>query len=146
MIVEALWRGIKREILVIHNRPSVDITKALPPLRLKFEEFLTECPSVAASPSRLQKDLHRAWKRLAELPIRGDYTIDITRWTRDCGSQKYHAHLLCKHLVQAAGPMDAPWWVHAIRYHIPYGGPFVHLLILAHSLFIGAHSRITTHK
>ncbi|KAI0824465.1 hypothetical protein BC628DRAFT_1538324 [Trametes gibbosa] len=41
------------------------------------------------------------------------------RWTCDCGSQKDHAHFLCKHLVQAAGPMDASWWVQATRYHIP---------------------------
>ncbi len=63
--------------------------------------------------------MKRAWERLEKVPIRGEYSTDVHRWTCDCGSQKYHAHLLCKHLVQAVGHPSADWWPTVTRYHIP---------------------------
>ncbi|KAI0676271.1 hypothetical protein C8Q78DRAFT_1073099 [Trametes maxima] len=126
MIVEALWRGIKHQVLPRYNRPPVDfalysvVTKALPPYRLRLLEILRNPrASRAQSLSHVQKDLHRAWKRLKNVPIRGKYMTNVKRWTCDCGAQKYHSHLLCKHLVRAAGGIDASWWPKAERYHIP---------------------------
>lgn len=126
MIVEALWRGIKRQGLARYNRPLVDfalysvITKALPPYRLKFRETMNDTRSARAPQlSYVQKDFKKGWTRLSKVPIKGEYKTDIVRWTCDCGSQKYHAHLLCKHLVQAAGPMPASWWPQVVRFHTP---------------------------
>lgn len=126
MIVEALWRNLKRMVLYMYNRPPLDlavyaiVTQALPPYRLTLNQILVNPRKArAASVSHTQQALHRAWKRLAKAPIRGEYNTNIARWTCDCGSQKYHAHLLCKHLVQASGTIPASWWPKATRYHIP---------------------------
>ena len=59
------------------------------------------------------------WARLSRSRINGTYVTDVARWTCDCGSQKYHPHLLCKHLVQSAGPIPDTWWREVTRYHIP---------------------------
>ena len=67
----------------------------------------------------MQTALKRSWTRLARSPIKGTYSTDVARWTCNCGAQKYHAYLLCKHLVQAAGPIPDVWWREATRYHIP---------------------------
>ncbi|KAI9063724.1 hypothetical protein FKP32DRAFT_1571400 [Trametes sanguinea] len=67
----------------------------------------------------MQVALKHAWKRLSKVPIKGTYKTDLGCWTCDCGAQKYHAYLLCKHLVQAAGNIPITWWPHATRYHIP---------------------------
>ncbi|KAI9067853.1 hypothetical protein FKP32DRAFT_1562866, partial [Trametes sanguinea] len=73
----------------------------------------------AARLTHLQKDFKHAWERLEKVPIRGTYQTSVSRWTCDCGAQKYHAHLLCKHLVQAVGHPSAAWWPTVIRYHVP---------------------------
>ncbi|KAI0652859.1 hypothetical protein C8Q70DRAFT_693133 [Cubamyces menziesii] len=68
MIVEALWRGIKRLVLHMHNRPRVDlalhsiVTRAIPPYRLMLSKVLkTARPGRAAPLSHTQTDLKRAW-------------------------------------------------------------------------------------
>ncbi|KAI9064572.1 hypothetical protein FKP32DRAFT_1569691 [Trametes sanguinea] len=126
MIVEALWRGIKRLVLHLYNRPPIDlalyaiVTKALPPYRLVLDTLLMD-PRAGRAPSlsHTQEDFKHAWERLQKVPIKGRYTTDISRWTCDCGAQKYHSHLLCKHLVQAAGKMPPEWWPTVMRYHVP---------------------------
>ncbi|KAH9888107.1 hypothetical protein C8Q73DRAFT_767746 [Cubamyces lactineus] len=126
MIVEALWRGIKRLVLYMYNRPPVDlalytiVTRALPSYRHTLSKILNDPrKGRAKSLSHTQTALKRAWKRLLKSPINGEYSTDATRWTCDCGAQKYHAHLLCKHLVQAVGKLPELWWPTAVRYHIP---------------------------
>ncbi|KAH9848384.1 hypothetical protein C2E23DRAFT_889222 [Lenzites betulinus] len=126
MIVEALWRNLKRLVLHMYNRPPIDlalhaiVTKSLPPYRQTLKRAIKN-PRLgrAAKLTHLQKDLKRSWERLEKVPIKGVYETDIKTWTCDCGSQKYHAHLLCKHLVQAVGHPPANWWTSILRYHIP---------------------------
>jgi hypothetical protein len=56
------------------------------------------------------------WKKLARLPVSGRaYNVDFALFTRDCGRQKYKAHHLCKHLVQAVSEPDIRFWRHVIR-------------------------------
>lgn len=109
----------------MYNRPPIDlaiyviITKVIPPYRLTLGEILTDsCTSHAVSCSNAQHVLKRAWEHLQKLPLCSEYTTDVSQWTCDCGSQKYHANLLCKHLMQAVGPHPAKWWSTAIRFHI----------------------------
>ncbi|KAI0324630.1 hypothetical protein GY45DRAFT_1262496, partial [Cubamyces sp. BRFM 1775] len=125
MIVEALWRGIKCLVLYMYNRPPVDlalyaiVTRALPPYRHMLSKILNDPrKGRAKSLSHTQTALKRAWKRLLKSPINGEYSTDVAQWTCDCGAQKYHAHLLCKHLVQAVGKLPESWWPTAVRYHI----------------------------
>ncbi|KAJ8469947.1 hypothetical protein ONZ51_g8667 [Trametes cubensis] len=126
MMVEALWCHLKRLVLYQFNRPPLDltlyalITQALPSYRLALHDIITNSRagrSAVLSPTQVA--LKRAWKRLFKVPIRGTYTTNVTAWTCDCGAQKYHAYLLCKHLVQAAGRLPISWWPQAIRYHVP---------------------------
>ncbi|KAI0338852.1 hypothetical protein BDW22DRAFT_1337423, partial [Trametopsis cervina] len=126
MIVEALWRNLKRLVLHMFNRPSLDlanfmiITKTIPNYRSTLDTLLTfRGGGRPKSLTQMQKAFKASWERLQSSPIKGKYITDITQWTCDCGAQKYHAYLLCKHLVQAVGPVAPEWWLSATRYHIP---------------------------
>ncbi|KAI0669307.1 hypothetical protein C8Q78DRAFT_992915 [Trametes maxima] len=127
MIVEALWRQIKGTALHKYNRPPIDMTlhmivqKALPSYRLKLAEMLhNPRDGRATSLTDSQAAFKHAWERLIDVPIKGDYITDVSRWTCDCGAQKYHTHLLCKHLIKAAGKKPLPaWWPTVERYHVP---------------------------
>ncbi|EIW58936.1 uncharacterized protein TRAVEDRAFT_48076 [Trametes versicolor FP-101664 SS1] len=93
---------------------------ALTCYRLTLGEILENTQAArAASLSHTQESFKRAWERLEKVPIHGEYSTDVRKWTCDCGSQKYHTHLLCKHLVHAAGHPHADWWPTVTRYHIP---------------------------
>lgn len=126
MVVEALWRNLKRLVLPMYNRPPVDlcvhaiITQSIPPYRLTLHNILNKSRSSrAATLSHFQEALKHAWKRLTTVPIHGSYVTDLTTFTCDCGAQKYHSYLLCKHLVQGAGSQSPYWWPTVVRYHIP---------------------------
>lgn len=67
----------------------------------------------------MQEDFKKSWEALAEATVKGTYNTDVVWWTCDCGAQKYHAYLLCKHLVHTAGTPSPSWWVSFKRYHIP---------------------------
>ncbi|KAJ3473467.1 hypothetical protein NLI96_g12988 [Meripilus lineatus] len=96
------------------------ITKSIPPYRLTLSEILaTSRVSRPKALTHTQTALKRAWTRLQRVPINGIYVTDISTWTCDCGAQKYHSYLLCKHLVQSAGEIPSSWWSEAVRYHIP---------------------------
>lgn len=116
MMVEALWRNLKRMVLHMYNRPPADlavhaiVTKSLPPYRLTLSTLISirgggRPPSL----THMQEAFKRSWERLLTVHIKGSYNTDVAKWTCDCGSQKYHAHLLCKHLVQAVGPVPSTW-------------------------------------
>lgn len=126
MMVESLWRNIKRLVLHMFNRPPLDlanfmiITQGLPPYWLTLSNIITiRGGGRLEKLSNAQTALKASWERLAKVPIKGRYQTDIAHWTCDCGSQKYHAFLLCKHLVQAAGSISPRWWQTVIRYHEP---------------------------
>lgn len=110
----------------MYNQPPVDltvhaiITKALPPYRLTLRRLLgNDRIGRAPSLTTMQESFKRAWEHLAKVPIKGTYVTDTKHWTCDCGAQKYHAYLLCKHLVQATCRPPASWWASVQRFHIP---------------------------
>ncbi|TCD62121.1 hypothetical protein EIP91_007458 [Steccherinum ochraceum] len=126
MMVEALWRVLKGLVLHRHNRPALDytvfsiVTKLIPTYRGNLASIVNDPRPGRPKPlTNAQSSLKMAWDRLAESTIKGSYNTDLTRWTCECGAQKYHAHLLCKHLVQSAPPIPPAWWPKAVRYHIP---------------------------
>ncbi|GJE99912.1 hypothetical protein PsYK624_161870 [Phanerochaete sordida] len=92
----------------------------IPPYRSTLSRLLAASRlGYSGQLTSMQKAFKRSWKRLLKVPQTGKYVTSVETWTCDCGSQKYHAYLLCKHLVQAAGPMPASWWLQATRYHVP---------------------------
>lgn len=126
MMVEALWRNLKRLTLNMYNRPPLDlathalITRSLPSSHATFSSILTtRAGGRPSSLTHMQMALKRSWMRLLTVPIKGSYITKVETWTCDCGAQKYHAFLLCKHLVQAVGQLPADWWIKATRYHLP---------------------------
>ena len=131
MVVEALWRNMKRISLRMYNRPPLDltnfiiITQTLPPYRLTLGTLLSvRGGGRPEALTHMQTAFKRAWEALSKAKIKGTYVTDTSRWTCDCGAQKYHSYLLCKHLVQAAGARTTAWWVGVKRrrtlpfYHI----------------------------
>lgn len=124
MMVEALWRNIKRLTLHMYNRPPLDltvwaiVTKTLPPYRHTLAQLINARTGRPRKLTTTQKAFKRSWKRLLKSTLKGSYKTDLLTFTCDCGSQKYHAFLLCKHLVHAAGPLPPCWWLQATRYHV----------------------------
>jgi hypothetical protein len=63
-----------------------------------------------------QAAIKLAWEKLSQVPIKGSYITNPNAWTCNCGSQKYHSYLLCKHLVQSIPKPDKDWWPNVRRY------------------------------
>ena len=64
-----------------------------------------------------QRAFKKSWKMLLTKEITGDttYTTDVSKWTCNCGQQKYQCHHLCKHLVQAVGLPDMHFFRTLVR-------------------------------
>ena len=132
MVVEAMWRNLKRLVLHLHNRPRVDfvtfslVTQALPLYRHKLSKILNDPrKGRAGSLSGEQIPIKKAWIDLYHREANGHYDINVLQWTCSCGNQKYHSYLLCKHLVKKF-PLPKPeWWTTVYRRHTP---PFYDIL------------------
>jgi hypothetical protein len=127
MMVEAMWRNFKRLALHMYNRPPVDlaayaiITKAIPPYRLTLAKLLNDLRAGRPPlPTHEQAAFKRSFDRLCAAKInRSSYATNVATWTCDCGAQKYHAQVSCKHLVQAADLPKPDFWVTTRRYYCP---------------------------
>ncbi|PIL26546.1 hypothetical protein GSI_12304 [Ganoderma sinense ZZ0214-1] len=126
MMVESLWRNLKRLVLIMHNRPRIDftihsiITQTIPAYPVTLSKIVNDSrDGRAAAPTHMQAAFKASWERLLKVPVKGAYKTSTAKWTCDCGAQKYHAYLLCKHLVQAADRPPPTWWTSLVRYHIP---------------------------
>lgn len=107
MLVEALWRNFKRMDLHQYNRPRVDfatyalVTQGIAPYRVRFNRIVRNPRDGRAKMLRGDRlPIMRAWLALLKRPIIGSYKTDTGLWLCDCGTQKYHSYLLCKHIVQ----------------------------------------------
>lgn len=99
MMGEALWRNLKRLILHNFNRPRLKLAlfalvrPSIPPYRKTLAEFLqSRSGGHPQGLSNMQEALKKAWRRLQTIPIKGEYLTNISKWTCDCGTQKYHAY------------------------------------------------------
>ena len=126
MVVEAMWRNLKRLVLRHYNRPRVDfatytlVTQALPAYRNKLVRIFNDPrKGWAAALHGEQIPIKKAWLVLRDKPVKGTYDTNIRQWTCSCGEQKYHSYLLCKHLVRAVRRPPAEWWATVVRHHTP---------------------------
>lgn len=109
MNVENFWRQLKHDFLHHHLRPRLDeltyiLVEHVTPAYLERAEILDDDWRYgrAHQLSTWQKYFKRSWLHLAKIECSArEYRTDVSSWTCNCGSQKYNAHLLCKHLVQA---------------------------------------------
>ena len=122
MTVEAVWRKLKRISLALNNRPRLDYvvhilaTKTVPSYRVVFASVTYQLRSSRTQAlTSDQKSFKKAWLRLRSRTIKGQYDTDPVQWTCNCGAQKYHAHLLCKHLVASVDIPSENWWPLALR-------------------------------
>lgn len=138
MIVEAVWKNLKRITLYRNNRPRMDFvihliaTESIPSYHVGFANVRKQTRH--SRPHNLtaeQRSFKKAWIRLSQKPINGQYSVNSQSWTCTCGAQKYHTHLLCKHLVQSIPMPPDNWWPYAIRsqtqpfYTIPTTPPYI---------------------
>ncbi|KAJ3537498.1 hypothetical protein NMY22_g5568 [Coprinellus aureogranulatus] len=62
-----------------------------------------------------QSSLKKSWRQLQTAPVSDKvYSVDVKKWTCTCGQQKYEAHHLCKHLVQAVNPPPGLEFFHEV--------------------------------
>lgn len=122
MIVEAVWKNLKRITLYQNNRPRMDFvihliaTESIPSYRIRFANVCKQTRhSRSHNLTAEQISFKKAWVRLSQKPINGEYSVNTQSWTCTCGAQKYHAHLLCKHLVQSVPMPPENWWPYARR-------------------------------
>ena len=117
MVVEAMWRSLKRLVLRNYNRPRVDfatfalVTEVLSLYRHKLLKIFDNPRE--GQPTSLHGEkipIRKAWLALYEKEATGSYDTDVLQWTCSCGMQKYHSYLLCKHLVQRLPRPQAKWW------------------------------------
>lgn len=58
----------------------------------------------------------RAWKKLANLEVSGRvHTVNVARWTCNCGRQKFDGFGLCKHLIRAVPKPPAIFFLQVYR-------------------------------
>jgi hypothetical protein len=123
MTVENHWRQLKHEFLHSLHHPRLDllvwilINKVIPAYfaraeLLNDEYRLGRSKSLTTYQTYFKKD----WLKLGAASVSGkDYDTNIKTWTCKCGRQKYNAHHLCKHLVQAVAPPPVKFWQNVQR-------------------------------
>ncbi|KAJ6467683.1 hypothetical protein C8R47DRAFT_1325955 [Mycena vitilis] len=114
MAVENFWRNLKHKTLHHLVHPRLDqlvyliLTDVVAAFAAKMRIFDEDYRPGRPKPlTPFQKAFKARWKVLAARPLgTRQYKIDLVRWLCWCGSQKYDAYCLCKHLVQAVEPPD----------------------------------------
>ncbi|KAJ7763643.1 hypothetical protein DFH07DRAFT_1018375 [Mycena maculata] len=126
MNVENFWKQLKHGFLHNHLCPRLDllvwilITKVTPAYLMRAQLLADGYRLGRSKPlTPFQKQFKTAWITLSKLPISDDadrkYITCVEKWTCTCKAYPYHPCHLCKHLVQAVGPLPAKFWGQVIR-------------------------------
>jgi hypothetical protein len=127
MTVESVWRNFKRLAIPHHARVSADMSihllckETIARSRIRLLKHTPDDPRRGRKKklSAEQAAMKKKWMELTKAKIKGTYRTDPNMWTCNCGSQKYNAFLLCKHLVQSVPVPSPDWWPEAVRYSVP---------------------------
>ncbi|KAL7409831.1 hypothetical protein BDY24DRAFT_401995 [Mrakia frigida] len=121
MMVEAVWKNLKYNVLPGFKRPRIDhlvyilITITVPAERAKLEiSFYTEETWPRRKRPKVKnwvKGLKKEWKSLAKVRINHRYSTDFLNFRCPCGAQMTNAWLLCKHLVQGFEEPEGKCWL-----------------------------------
>jgi len=124
MVVKAMWRNFKCLVLYLYNRLRVDfatyalVTQALPAYRHKVVRILDDPrEGRAATLHGEQIPIKKAWLLLRDRESKGKFVTKVDKWICDCGMQKFHSYLLCKHLVKEVPRPPPEWWATLVRRH-----------------------------
>ncbi|KAJ7673680.1 hypothetical protein DFH06DRAFT_1081519, partial [Mycena polygramma] len=126
MNVENFWKQLKHSFL--HNllRPRLDqlvwilVTKVTPAY-LARANILSDGHRLGRSKplTHFQKQFKTVWQKLEKSTLSVDadkkYITRVDKWTCTCKAQPLNSCHLCKHLVDAVGPLPARFWTHVVR-------------------------------
>ncbi|THH12617.1 hypothetical protein EW146_g7526 [Bondarzewia mesenterica] len=123
MTVENFWKQLKHEFLHHLLRPRLDqliwilVAQVTPTYMYRAEILDTGYRAGRSRPlTAFQTYFKWSWIWLQSVKCSGKkYMTSIETWTCNCGAQKYNTHHLCKHLVQAVGPLPMTFWGQVIR-------------------------------
>ncbi|KAF9476024.1 hypothetical protein BDN70DRAFT_935408 [Pholiota conissans] len=116
--VENFWRQLKHNYLHNHARPRLDllvwilVSKVTRSYMARMQGLeSTHRLGRSRALTTYQRRFKESWIQLERTTVSGkEYKTDVSMWSCNCGSQKYHPHHLCKHLVQAVGHPDKSLW------------------------------------
>ncbi|KAF7426653.1 hypothetical protein PC9H_009022 [Pleurotus ostreatus] len=124
MILESHWRRIKKDFLHHFHKPRVDllvwilVTKMAPAYYRKLDLATRDIGRFRELPSwrkAFKRDWKRALKKPITVPLNIKYRPDTYRWVCTCPHFSKSRFLLCKHLVQAAPPVEPIFFLEVIR-------------------------------
>ncbi len=123
MGVENFWRQLKHNYLHNYTRPRLDqlvwvlIHKVTPAYFARMNGLQDGYRMGRSKPlTAYQRRFKTAWIKMKNKEPSGTkYTTDVRTWTCNCGSQKYHCHHICKHLVRAVEHPALSFWRNVIR-------------------------------
>ncbi|KAJ7619328.1 hypothetical protein FB45DRAFT_980994 [Roridomyces roridus] len=123
MGLENFFRYLKHDTLRFLLHPRLDqviflvVTEVLPTFIAKMQIFDPAYrPGRAPELTPFQVAFKRNWKKLSERALGSHtYDTDVSRWTCNCGQQKYNPYILCKHLVQAVAPPPPHFFTEVVR-------------------------------
>lgn len=139
MNVENFWKQLKHDFLHHLIRPRLDqliwilCTKVVPTWMARAEVLDDDfCAGRSKALTTYQTYFKTEWKKLSAMTLSGrQYKTNVSTWQCNCGRQKYNAHCLCKHLVQAVPELPPRFWHQVIRRcTVPiYKHPALHAII-----------------
>ena len=124
MSVENFWRQLKHNYLHNVARPRLDhlvwiLIYKVTPSYFARTQILDDTHRLGRSKplTTYQRAFKKSWITLMKKDTSNTtYTTDVSKWTCNCGQQKYQCHHLCKHLVQAVGiPEDKRFFRNIVR-------------------------------
>ncbi|KAI9136019.1 hypothetical protein BKA69DRAFT_1034050 [Paraphysoderma sedebokerense] len=106
MLVESLWKVLKRDYLYKFVRPRIDflIFVIVKRFHRHLEQRFHLLNANRQAPS-WKKGFIDSWNLLSQKLSQGSYQTNIKKWICSCPSFGQHKYFLCKHLVHAATPI-----------------------------------------
>lgn len=123
MGVENFWRQLKHNYLHNVARPRLDhlvwiLIYKVTPAYYAQTDILNDTHRMGRSKplTTYQRAFKKAWIALSKRPLgTQEYKTDVSKWMCNCGSQMYHCHHLCKHLVQAVPSVEMRFFRTIVR-------------------------------
>lgn len=120
MFIEGHWKAMKRDFLYKFFRPRLDLVtyiillKMIPLQRRKFQQIL----SGRESPD-WKKEFKAEWKRLSKhnTDLVNTYATNIQNWVCGCPYFLTNRFMICKHLIQLKGAVNAEFFCKVQRNH-----------------------------
>jgi hypothetical protein len=111
MFIEGHWKALKRDFLYKFFRPHLDLVtyiillKMIPLQKRKFQQILDGRES-----PEWKKQFKAEWKQLSKRSIENTYATNLQNWVCSCPYFLINRFMICKHLVQLKGVVNAEFF------------------------------------